>query len=44
MLLDLTCPTLASQSRKLVLVKQPDDGVLACSRLGQTELSAHRPG
>lgn len=32
MLLNLTCPTLASQPRKLVLVKQLDDYVLARSR------------
>jgi hypothetical protein len=33
MLLDLTCPALASQSRELVLVKQLDDDVLARSRI-----------
>jgi hypothetical protein len=33
MLLDLTCPALASQSRELVFVKQLDDHVLARSRI-----------
>ena len=33
MLLDLTCPTLASQPRELVFVKQLDDDVFACSRV-----------
>ena len=33
MLLDLTCPTLASQAREFVFVKQLDDDVFACSRV-----------
>lgn len=42
MLLDLTRPALASQSRQFILVKQFHDDVLAGP--GQTESSVHHAG
>lgn len=38
MLLDLTCPTLASQSRKLLLVEQLDNDVFAGPRVGSNSV------